>query len=169
MKSCQLCSKPATVHLTDVSNNAKRELHLCEDCAKGQGVTIKSYLNKDPAVAESAFLNQLAQSQAEAADDEQALACSRCGTTYGSFRSQGKFGCPHCYVVFRKPLLNLLEKIHGKVEHVGKVPSRTGEESARQQQLRGLRSDLEKAVRGEDYEKAAELRDRIYGLEERQA
>jgi protein arginine kinase activator len=71
-------------------------------------------------------------------------------------------------VVFKKPLLSLLEKIHGKVEHVGKVPSRTSDEIARQQELRSLRSDLERAVRGEAYEKAAEIRDKIYDLESRE-
>ena len=65
--------------------------------------------------------------------------------------------------------MSLLEKIHGKVEHVGKVPSRSGDEIARQQQLRVLRSDLEKAVRGEEYERAAEIRDSIYGIEGRVA
>src|SRR5690606_22490544 len=33
---CDSCGKPATVHLTDVSNNSKQELHLCEDCANAQ-------------------------------------------------------------------------------------------------------------------------------------
>ena len=162
---CQLCDKPASVHLTDVSNNAKRELHLCENCAQGQGVTIKSYLNKESNLGASAFLNQLAQSQADGPVAEEDIRCPRCQTSYSSFRSSGKLGCPQCYVVFKKPLLSLLEKIHGKVEHVGKVPSRSGDEIARQQQLRVLRSDLEKAVRGEEYERAAEIRDRIYGLE----
>ena len=56
-------------------------------------------------------------------------------------------GCPQCDIVFKKPLWSLLEKSHGKVEHVGKVPSRSGDEIARQQQLRVLRSEREKAVR----------------------
>ena len=33
---CQFCANPATVHLTDIVNKQKRELHLCEDCAKQQ-------------------------------------------------------------------------------------------------------------------------------------
>jgi protein arginine kinase activator len=163
---CEVCKKnSASVHLTDVSNNAKRELHLCEECAKGQGVTIKSYLNKEPSYPE--FLQQIAQSQSEAPAGENDITCPRCGITYRAFRSTGKFGCPHDYIVFKKPLMSLLEKIHGKVEHVGKVPSRTTAQVARQQELRSLRADLEKAVRGEAYEQAAEIRDRIYDLEGR--
>ena len=31
---CQICENPATVHLTDIVNKKKRELHLCEQCAR---------------------------------------------------------------------------------------------------------------------------------------
>ena len=37
---CQFCSKPATVHLTDIVNNHKKELHLCQACAEAQQLTI---------------------------------------------------------------------------------------------------------------------------------
>ncbi len=164
---CESCQKnAATVHLTDVSNNTKREIHLCEACAKTQGVTIKSYLHKAPSYPE--LLNQLVHSQAEGTAEEKDLACPKCGITYRKFRSTGKFGCPNDYVVFKKGLLSLLEKIHGKVEHRGKVPLRATDQIAKQKELRSLRADLEKAVRDEAYEKAARIRDRIYALEGRE-
>ena len=163
---CETCqAKPATVHLTDVSNNQKKEVHLCEDCAKEQGVTIKSYMHKAPTYPE--FLTQLVHSQTEPAAPEKDLTCPRCGITYKKFRETGKFGCPKDYTVFKKGLLNLLEKIHGKVQHAGKVPRGASDEISREKEIRGLRSDMEKAVRDEAYEKAALLRDRIYKLEGR--
>jgi len=163
---CEVCSKnTATVHLTDVSNNAKREIHLCDDCAKEQGVTIKSYLHKAPSYPE--LLSQIVHSQAEVPGEEKDVACPRCGMTYRKFRSSGKFGCPNDYVVFKKGLINLFEKIHGRVQHTGKVPLRATDQIARQKELRSLRADLEKAVREEAYEKAAQIRDQIYGLEGR--
>lgn len=165
---CEVCNKnAASVHLTDVSNNTKREIHLCETCAKTQGVTIKSYLHKSPTYPE--LLSQLVHSQAEGHPEEGDLTCPRCKITYKKFRATGKFGCPHDYVIFKKALLNLLEKIHGKVEHRGKVPLRASDQIARQKELRSLRGDLEKAVREEAYEKAAQIRDRIYELEGREA
>jgi len=164
---CEVCQKSsATVHLTDVSNNSKKEIHLCESCAQEQGVTIKSYLNKAPTYPE--FLTQIVHSQSEADPEEKDVMCPRCGITYRKFRSTGKFGCPNDYVVFKKGLVNLLEKIHGKVQHTGKVPLKATDQIARQKELRSLRSDLEKAVREEAYEKAAKIRDRIYELEGRQ-
>ena len=168
---CHSCGEnEANVHLTDVSNNEKREVHLCESCAEQQQVTIKSYLNKQTSGTKEQpfeFLSQLVQSQTESFPDERELTCSRCGTTYKMFRSTGKFGCPNDYNVFKQGLVNLLEKIHGKVQHAGKVPLRAGDQIERQRQLRALRADLERAVRGEAYEKAAQIRDRIYDIEGR--
>jgi len=164
---CQSCQQqPATVHLTDVSNNQKREVHLCEDCAKEKNVTIKSHMNKDPHFPE--FLTQLVESQTEATGEDKDLRCPKCGITYRKFRSTGKFGCPHDYTVFRQGLLNLLEKIHQKVQHVGKVPSRVGDHLARQKELNQLREELSRAVEAEVYEKAAEIRDKIHLLEKRE-
>ena len=162
---CDLCKKPASVHLTDVSNNAKKQLHLCEECAQGQGVTIKSYLNKDPQGAVPALASLSAPEATEEGGAESDLKCPNCGITYRAFRNAGKFGCPHDYTVFRAPLRGLVEKIHGSTEHQGKVPSRTGEVLARQRELQALRKDLEEAVRSEAYELAAEIRDRINELE----
>jgi len=163
---CEACQKSeATVHLTDVSNNSKREIHLCEECAKDQGVTIKSYMHKSPTFPE--FLTQIVHSQVEGSAEEKDITCSRCGITYRKFRATGKFGCPNDYATFKKGLVNLLEKIHGKVQHTGKVPLRATDQISRQKELRTLRADLEKAVREEAYEKAALLRDRIYKLEGR--
>jgi protein arginine kinase activator len=165
---CESCQKnPATVHLTDVSNNSKREVHLCETCAEGHGVPIKSYLYK-PSFQE--LLTQVTQAQAAPESSEQDLRCPRCGITYRKFRATGKFGCPQDYEVFRKELLSLMEKIHnGKVNHVGKVPLRAGDQIARQKELRSLRAELEKAIQGEAYERAADLRDRIHKIEGRKS
>jgi len=93
--------------------------------------------------------------------------CPSCGMTYRRFRSSGKFGCPNDYVVFKRGLMSLLDKIHGKSTHVGKIPLRASDQIARQKELRTLRAELEKAVRAEAYEKAAKIRDRIYKLEGR--
>lgn len=164
---CESCQKrEAVVHLTDVSNNQKREIHLCEECAREKGVTIKSHMNKEPSFPE--FLTHLVESQTESSGEEKDLRCPRCGITYRKFRSSGKFGCPNDYTVFKKGLLNLLEKIHQKVQHVGKIPTRVGDHLARQKELNQLREELARAIESEAYEKAAEIRDRIYTMEKRE-
>ncbi len=164
---CESCQKKqAIVHLTDVSNNQKREIHLCEECAREKGVTIKSHMNKEATFPE--FLTQIVEAQTEAIGEDKDIRCPKCGITYKKFRSTGKFGCPNDYVVFRKGLLNLLEKIHQKVQHVGKIPTRVGDHLAREKELSQLKVELTRAIEAEAYERAAEIRDRIYILEKRE-
>ena len=42
---CQFCSNPATVHLTDIVNKQKKELHLCQSCAEKQQLLKQQELN----------------------------------------------------------------------------------------------------------------------------
>ena len=40
---CQVCNEnDATIHLTEIVDGARSEMHLCECCAADQGVVIKS-------------------------------------------------------------------------------------------------------------------------------
>ena len=44
-KICEICKKvPATVHLTDIKNNVKTEIHMCEKCSAEKGINIKNPL-----------------------------------------------------------------------------------------------------------------------------
>ena len=75
-------------------------------------------------------------------------------------------GCPHDYEFLQEALLPLIERAHnGGTRHCGKVPSRIPADSKKLVQLSDLRRQLEKAVRNEDYELAAQLRDQIQQLE----
>ena len=152
---CQRCKKkPATVHLTEILHNEKRERHLCEDCAKEEGVAMKTQMNLQDIL--SGMLNAH-----QAAGREANLTCPDCGLTYAEFRQQGRFGCPHDYEVFAEPLKEVLQKVHGATEHTGKMPQRAGADLTAQRQLMQLRRQLQAAVEGEKYEEAARLRDLI--------
>lgn len=165
---CEICHKSdATVHLTDVINNVKKEIHLCESCAEKRGTTIKSYMNKAPSLPEFKAAQLATTDLGESEPDEADLACPKCGITYRKFRTNGKFGCPECYTAFGRHVIQLLEKIHHKVQHVGKVPSRATRHMAIQNEVNQLRDSLQKAIESEEYERAAEIRDQIYGLEGR--
>ena len=42
---CEICqSREATIHLTEISDGVRTEMHLCEQCAQEQGVGAKSYI-----------------------------------------------------------------------------------------------------------------------------
>ncbi len=155
MKKCSRCSKPATLHITELREGSVHALHLCEACAH-------DYLDNSAAAEAEDAAESFAQKLAEVADEGELekldkLECPNCGITFREFRSRGRLGCPHDYIAFEAELMPLLENIHGETQHTGKVP--------RQYRLIKLRSDLKSAVEDEAYEDAARLRDEIQSLE----
>lgn len=158
---CQICNnKDATIHLTEITDGARSEMHICEQCAAEQGIAVKSHIP----------INELLSSllAAQPSDDElsdpaeQQAACPTCGFTLEQFRKEGVLGCPNDYEVFAKSLQPLIEKAHcGKIAHCGKLPSRTSLDTKQQVELLNLRRQLDTAVQNEDYELAAKLRDKI--------
>ncbi len=150
---CQFCSNPATVHLTDIVKNQKKELHLCQACAEAQHLVQKQELNL-PAILKSLIGQHLGPATGELAR----LVCPACGIAYMEFRAQGRLGCPHDYHVFRTGLVPLLQRIHRAVRHVGKKPRRRPD-AGREAELMELRRQLRQAVDDEAYEEAARFRD----------
>lgn len=156
---CDKCDKPATVHLTEITGGQKVEKHLCEDCAAGEGITVKSNVPISQLLED--FILQTSPGE-EAAN----LSCDVCGMTFADFRQKGLLGCPHDYDAFERALLPVLGRAQeGRTQHVGKVPHRAGSSQKKQNAILRLRSQLKEAVDAEDYEKAAALRDQIKQLE----
>jgi len=156
---CERCKKNvATVHLTEIVKDEKSEKHLCEQCAKEEGYTIKTHVSLQDLL--TAFISAHGE-----AEDMAGTTCPDCGITYVDFRNEGRFGCPSDYDVFREALDPLLEKVHGGMEHTGKLPTHAGESQLKQRQMMTLRRQLREAVGQEDYEEAARLRDLIQEME----
>ncbi len=153
---CQLCDNPATIHLTDIVQNQKRELHLCRGCAEAQKLVEKSELNL-PAILQT-FQTYLGPHVGQQMEELARLVCPVCGIRYMEFRAQGRLGCPNDYQVFQVGLEPLLLRIHRHTRHVGKAPHRRVPPS-QQAELIDLRRQLQSAVAEERYEEAARLRD----------
>jgi protein arginine kinase activator len=151
---CQFCSKPATVHLTDIVDNQKKETHLCQACAEAQHLIKHKELNL-PAILQSLIGQHLGPQTDELAR----LTCPACGIKYMEFRAQGRLGCPHDYEVFKTGLGTLLNRIHRSTRHVGKTPHHRGPTAARLIEIAQLRRQLQSAVEAEAYEEAARIRD----------
>ncbi len=164
---CQICnSNEATIHLTEISDGVRTEMHLCESCAAEQGIAIKSQIPLNELLS-----NLLA---VQPADEEmhdplkKEAVCPHCGFTLDQFRKEAVLGCPNDYEVFEKALLPLIEKAHdGHSSHRGKIPTKVPTDTKKQIEVAGLRQQLEAAVQAEDYERAAELRDKIEHLNSR--
>ncbi len=169
---CSKCDKEATVKFTEVKNKQKKDVLLCELCAKDYQKYIAepviSYSLSDIADYVSGqdtisnLVNKLLQILEVKSSNESHLKCDHCGITFQEFQKTGRFGCPKDYRVFRKQIKGILKEIHGNNRHVGKVP----QSFRKLRQLITLRKQLDKAIAIENYEKAIEIRDKIQLLEQ---
>lgn len=159
---CEKCQQnEACVHLTDIVNNTKREYRLCKECAKIHGVSIQAQLQKFKNITLPEFYAPSMEMKSEDSEEAPVEDCPHCKMSYSLFRKEGKFGCSHDYTVFRGSLVDLLEKIHASTQHRGRTPGRFREQDTHQSKLDSLREDLLRAVQGEQYEKAAAIRDQM--------
>lgn len=160
---CDNCgSTDPVVHLTQIVNNEISTHHLCDRCAGEKGLDNPPETHGMPLVDMIQKIPGDPFVDGESADVE----CSFCGLTYSGFRETGRLGCPNCYEAFAGQLPRILRRIHGSVKHVGKVylpPDPTASEM--ENRLEGLRRGLHRAVRSEDFERAAKIRDEIRNLE----
>lgn len=162
---CDYCDREASVHLTQIINNKKVVLNLCKECAAKRG--FHSPLDNIPFPL-SNFLSGL-MSQEELKKDGNAvvptdLVCPNCGLTFEEFSRLGRFGCGQCYKTFRTKLQGLLRKIHGSSLHRGKLPPLLSEEGNTIKEQERLQEELQAAIAAEDFERAADLRDKIKSL-----
>jgi len=148
---CDLCSKPATVHLTQIVNNKIHKVDLCEECAQAKGVT-------DPSGFSLADLLLKASMNPEPAGD---VKCEACGFTQQDFKKTGRFGCPVCYDHFSKMLEPMLESMHKGSAHTGKIPQSMITRKSLYERLTQLETELDQAIKSERYEDAAKYRDEI--------
>jgi len=102
-------------------------------------------------------------SEAEAipGDEYAAVRCPGCGITGVELRDRTLLGCPRCYETFTKPLDDLLLRLHGAMEHAGRLP---GGARAVPPDAEELHQRLREAIESEDFEAAARLRDRLRRL-----
>ncbi|OAM87814.1 UvrB/UvrC motif-containing protein [Termitidicoccus mucosus] len=149
---CNLCSKPATVHLTQIVNNKVHKVDLCEECAQAKGVT-------DPTGFSLSDLLLKASLNTEGSDT--GPRCEQCGFTQNDFKKTGRFGCPHCYETFKALIEPMLDNMHKGTTHTGKVPQKALARKSLYDRLTTLELDLSEAIKTERYEDAARYRDEI--------
>jgi len=162
---CQSCKKnDATIHLTEISNGRRVETHLCQLCAQKQGLAVQTQIPLNELLSTLLSAQGTDPQAPEGASSE--TACPHCGMTLQRFARESLLGCPHDYDIFEKNLLPLIERSQGgRSHHCGKVPESAGRDEKDKVRLMSLRQRLEQAVRQEDYETAARLRDEIKKLQ----
>jgi protein arginine kinase activator len=151
-----------------IEEGKARSLYLCEQCAAQMSPLQKQALSLQEAIEK--VLAQLVQKQGagEKAEEEpvaEGPQCPRCGTSYAVFQKSLLLGCAECYQVFDEQLEPQLRKLHGSTRHAGSAsPAARSGSSARESSVTALERELMVAVSSEDFQKAAQLRDRIRHL-----
>lgn len=160
VKKCHICGKRASISLTQIINGQVSELALCEDCAKKNGLFDPGTLTFAEKFFPEEFkarVDKLVRELTERVTDGESIGgddvlvrCPACGFELPVFRKTGRLGCPTCYTVFARELSLESASDDSEQEEV--------DEKSR------LEAELREAIEREDYETAAQLRDRIRNL-----
>jgi len=190
---CEQCKKrEATVKYVEVVNGVKTEHNLCGVCASQLDIGPFSAVFEGEISLASLLSGLLGIQDTEKRDGRYAeVICPNCGTTYENFVETSRFGCADCYSVFGPLLGENIRHLQGSERHVGKRPDYVIREEAakaqaravelqngtpdnettlpeltKEEQIRLLQARIKDALRREDYEEAAVLRDEIRSLKE---
>ena len=155
---CDVCKKRnASIHYTKIINGKIEEKHLCETCA---------FDNQDfdfdkPFSIHKLFSGLFENAKTESDKKVNDITCSNCGLTFSTFQKTGKLGCSKCYDEFSEYIRPIISGIHGHNHHRGKTPNRINPDILLKKEVDELAQKLEEAVKKEEFEQAAVLRDEI--------
>lgn len=162
---CMKCNKNfATVKLTRIVKGHVEELNLCQSCA-GEVSPYQKKLAGAQANLDSILAGLLASEKEKKRTTDVDITCRGCGLPFATYRESLFLGCAKCYDSFGEHLAADLRKFHGSTHHKGKVPKRFQSRIAIQQDIQQIRKQMEEAIEQEDFELAAQLRDKIKSLE----
>ena len=167
MRKCDKCgAQNATTHVKTIINGELTEYDLCSACAHKLGYTnVFADMESDVSNLLGSFFGNVLPART------QSTRCEFCGTTYAEIANSGHVGCANCYSLFADRLNPSIVRIHGNAAHCGKHSKIAEQEEPRskketkQDTVKDLQAQLEKAVARQDFEQAAELRDKIREME----
>ena len=153
---CEICKeKTATVHFKQVCDGVAQEMYLCQACAAKKGFDVEA-----PVGGLTEFLFGLGAPKHGGKPPSDDKACPACHMRRSDFQKTSRLGGPACYDTFAADLAPILEEMHRGGVHLGKVPAG----ATRDSRLSALKGALDRAVAAQNFEEAAQLRDRIREL-----
>jgi len=169
---CEKCGKnEATVYWKTNVNGRTEEHHLCAGCAKN---TDAAKLIANPFAGFDGFFDSLDHALTGALGESKPVRthnsgnCPVCGASAYDIMRTGRPGCADCYTRFSAVLNPVIRRIHGNVCYSGAVPASAGAALQRKRRLDELKTRLNEAIRTQEFEQAAKLRDEIRSMEEEQ-
>ena len=155
---CGECKRPATVVYKEIVDDEIVCYNMCEQCP---------------------VLERKLHGLSEAAETgEPGICCNNCHTTLESVQVGGKLGCSECYAVFSDAIISEMQSAEkgqgfkpvfskrGGATHVGKNPQKSVDVGM-SSRIASLNEALNEALKKENYEQAAWIRDQIKQLMEK--
>lgn len=153
---CDDCKQnEATYHSIRKINGIKTETHLCAQCRK------KHEFDSLPLSGIGDMFGAFGDFFGSSVMGNST--CEYCGTTADDYLSTGFVGCEHCYDQFSRVILQQLQQMQQKIQHVGKLP---GQQTAPTSEYARLKAELDKAIEVEDYERAGRINEELKKLKE---
>ena len=160
---CQKCgANNANTHVKTIINGEFKEYDLCSECAHKMGYTnVFADMDNDFSNLLGSFFGNVLPART------QATRCEFCGSTYSEIAKTGQVGCANCYNLFADQLYPSIRRIHGNTTHCGKNSGRAAAaekkpaEMTKEEKLADMKKQLDAAVKEQNFELAAELRDKI--------
>ncbi len=169
---CSSCGKhPANTHIKTIVNGELNEYSLCSECAQKMGYGDSIF----PSITFDHFFSSFFGKKSMMEDT---LRCPVCGASLSDISEVGKAGCAECYHTFLDQLMPSIQRMHGNSSHIGKNPLGTALQVSRQpeqkepmstkSQIEQYQKRLQQAIAEQNFELAAELRDQIKMLSEKE-
>lgn len=160
---CQICHvNSAVIKIAQIINGKKIEANLCKHCAENKG--FDNPLSTLPQMFENFLAEFLGQDVLKRGASKDKRKCTGCGSTWEIFEKTGLLGCGQCYETYQDDLSIVLRRIHGSNQHIGSCP-KSFRHVVDQSKIQNFRAQLERAIKNENFERAAILRDIIRDTE----
>ena len=159
-KMCESCgAHPATVHYRETVNGVTNQRYLCAECARKAGIGTSGIFSED-------WMKPFTLFAPKTVGQKESEVCPVCQTSLSRIRREGKFGCSACYDAFASRL-DMTPFVGGGYRggRLGKPEAPKAKPEEKQDSVSDLKKQLQEAVKAENYELAAILRDRIRGEE----
>ncbi len=156
---CDICgSNRAVIHIQQIYDGTEINIKICEKCAHEKGLTLD---NREIGKSLKILLSNFEEIKKVLDSKNEKRKCPVCGTDLLTFRKKCEAGCSECYAEFEDYLKEFYKNTVGSYEHTGKHPGKISVLIRKKLNKERLEKELYNAVKTEDYEKAAVLRDRI--------
>lgn len=149
---CTECKKPCTLFITLVAGGKAMTYSCCAHCPSSMTSPLAGSLP-----------SQILGIKLDIPMPKIQGSCPSCGFRWADFERTHRIGCPQCYEAHTQDLLPTLSRIQPGISHSGRRPQPS--EMDLKNRLQKAKDELAQAVKNEEFETAAALRDQIAQLD----